>query len=222
MKSFAVIGLGRFGQCMLEALCERRRNVVVIDRDEQKIQRVRDLATTAVKADALNFELLKELLPDEVDCAVVDLGQVIGQSILVTNYLQKLGVPHIVVEAVDAEHAEILRIVGATRVVFPEREAAERLAGMLAGGSLLDFFSISEGFSMIEIPVPRKWVGKTTAQLLLRQKASIEVVAVRRPASSASHENWSLADAHRPFEASDIVLVAGNAENIDRLADGRG
>lgn len=218
MKSFAVIGLGRFGLCLVEALCERGRHVVVIDRTEAKIQRVRDSAAKAVKADALNFELLQEILPEGIDCAVVDLGDVIGQSILVTNHLHKLGVKEIVVEAVDAEHAEILRIVGATRVVFPEREAAERVAGMLAGGGVLDFFAVSEGFSMIEIPVPEKWVGRALAELKLRQQGAVEVVAVRRPATEASEENWSLADAARPFEADDIVLVAGASRSVEKLA----
>ncbi len=218
MNSFAVIGLGRLGQCVVEALCERRRHVVVIDRSDEKIQLLRDMAAKAVKANALNFELLKEVLPEGIDCAIVDLGDVIGQSILVTNYLQKLGIKEIVVEAVDVEHAEILRIVGATRVVFPEREAAERVAGMLAGGGVLDFFAVSEGFSMIEIPVPDKWVGRTATDLRPRQTANVEVVAVRRPAVSPSEENWSLLDATRPFEARDIILVAGASKNVEALA----
>jgi trk system potassium uptake protein TrkA len=218
MKGFAVIGLGRFGQCIVEALCARGRQVVVIDQSADKIQRVRDLATKAVKANAVNLELLEEVLPEGIECAIVDLGDVIGQSILVTNHLHKLGVKQIVVEAVDAEHAEILRIVGATRVVFPEREAAERLAGMLAGGEALDFFAVSEGFSMIEIPVPEHWIDHTPAELKLRHKDSVEIIAVRRPATVASQENWSLVDAARPFEASDIVLVAGGAEDVERVA----
>lgn len=218
MKSFVVIGLGRFGRCVVEALHGRRRNALVIDRNDEKIQRVRDLAAKAVKADAVNFELLKELLPEAVDCAIVDLGDIIGQSILVTNYLQKLGVKEIVVEAVDAEHAEILRIVGATRVVFPEREAAERVAGMLVGGGVLDFFAVSAGFSMAEIPVPEKWIGHTPAELQPRQNEHVEVVAVRRPAVSASEENWSLLDTARPFEPPDIVLVAGASKNVEKLS----
>ena len=218
MKNFAVIGLGRFGQCMVEALCQRQRGVIVIDRNDDKVQRVRDLAAKAVKADAVNFELLKEVLPDGIDCAIVDLGDVIGQSILVTNHLHKLGVKEIVVEAVDPEHAEILTIVGATRVVFPEREAAERVAGMLAGGGVLDFFAVSEGFSMIEIPVPEKWVGSTALDLKPRQNAHVEVVAVRRPAIASSEENWNLLDASRPFESHDIVLVAGASKDVERLA----
>lgn len=218
MKSFAVIGLGRFGLCVVEILCARRRSVIVLDRSEEKIQRVRDLAAKAIKADAVNFELLQEVLPDVVDCAIVDLGDVIGQSILVTNYLQKLGVREIIVEAVDAEHAEILRIVGATRVVFPEREAAERVAGMLAGGGVLDFFAVSEGFAMIEIPIPEEWVGRAAVDLRPRQAFAVEVVAVRRPAVSPSEENWSLLDPTRPFEEQDIILVAGGSANVEKLA----
>jgi trk system potassium uptake protein TrkA len=218
MNSFAVIGLGSFGQCMVQSLCERGRHVVVIDRDDEKIQRVRDIAAKAVRANVVNFELLKEVLPETLECAIVDLGDVIGQSILVTNYLHKLGVKKIIVEAVDGEHAEILRIVGATRTVYPEREAAERVAGMLVGGGILDFFAVSNGFSMIEIPVPVRWVGRTPEQLHLRQKDHVEIVAVRRPVVSASQENWNLIDAARPFEDQDIVLMAGAAKHVERLA----
>ncbi|MFO0837355.1 MAG: TrkA family potassium uptake protein [Phycisphaerae bacterium] len=217
MNNFAVIGLGRFGQCVVEALNDRRRQVVVIDRSEEKVQRVRDLAAKAIKADAVNAELLNEVIPEGIDCAIVDLGDVIGQSILVTNCLHKMGVKEIVVEAVDDEHAEILRIVGATRVVFPEREAAERLAGMLAGRGVLDFFAVSEGFSMIEIPVPDAWIGRTLVQLRPRQKAEIEIVAFRKPAISSADENWSLINAERPFEAQDIVLVAGASKSVENL-----
>ncbi len=218
MKNFAIIGLGRFTQCIVDVLCERRREVFVIDKSEEKLQVVRDKVTKAVKADVVNFELLKEVLPDRIECAIIDLGDVIGPSILVANYLHKLGIKEIVVEAVDAEHAEILKIVGATRVVFPEREAAERLGGMLVGGGILDFFAVSEGFSMIEIPVPKKWIGRTPAALAVRQSEQVEVIAVRRSAITPSEDNWTLVDGQRPFALDDIVLVAGAARNVERLA----
>jgi len=217
MDNFVIVGLGRFGRCMLEGLAQRRRHVIVIDRNEEKIQQARDLATKAIKADAVNRDLLAELLPEGVHCAIVDLGDLIGQSILVTNYLAKMKVDEIVVEAVNSEHAEILRIVGATRVVFPEKEAAERLVGMLAGGGLLDFFAVSEGFAMIEIPVPDDWVGRTPPDLELQAKKGIEVVAVRRSAATAAQERWSLVDQKRAFQTGEIVLLAGNSKDLERI-----
>jgi len=217
MKTFAIVGLGSFGRCMLTTLIERDRHVIVIDRDGERLQRVRDIATKAIRADAVNYELLVEVLPERVDCAIVDLGDVIGQSILVTNYLHKLNVPMIVVEAVSEEHAEILRIVGATRVVFPEKEAAERVAGMMVGGGLVDFFAVSKGFCMIEIPVPDDWVGKNASELKLRQKIHVDAVALRPAGGETDQEQWRLVDALRPFQAGEIVLLAGHSKDIDRL-----
>ena len=217
MKNFLIVGLGRFGQCMLQSLAARQRSVVVIDRSDEKIQRVRDAAAKAIKADALNRELFEEVLPDGVDCAIVDLGDEMQASILVANYLSKLKVPHIVVEAVNAEHAEILKIVGATRVVFPEEEAAERLAGILAGRGVLDFFAVSDDFSMIEMPVPEGWVGKTVAELELTRREHLVVVAVRRQGLENDEGKWCFPEPRSPFESTDLVLLAGATEDVQRV-----
>lgn len=217
MRNFVIVGLGRFGQCILDSLVERRLHVVVIDRDDEKVQRARDVATKAVKADAVNFELLQEVLPEGIECAIVDLGDVIGQSILVTNHLAKLKVPHIVVEAVNGEHAEILKIVGATRVVFPEEEAAKRLAGVLAGRGVLDFFAVSEDFSMIEIPVPSAWVGKTVAELNLMRTARVVVVAVRGANGEDEQTHWRFPEPDRQFVDRDITLLAGATKDLQPL-----
>jgi len=217
MRNFLIVGLGRFGQCMLDGLSERRLDVIVIDRDGEKVQRARDVATKAMKADAVDFELLQEVLPDGVECAIVDLGDVIGQSILVTNHLAKLKVPEIVVEAVNAEHAEILRIVGATRVVFPEDEAAKRLVGILAGRGVLDFFAVSDEFSMIEVSVPTEWVGKTMKELKLMRAAHVVVVAVRGQGEPDERIQWRFPEPDTPFNAGEIVLLAGASKDLPRV-----
>ncbi len=216
MDNFVIVGLGSFGQCVLRCLIRRDRQVLVIDRSDDKIQAVRDLATKAIKADALNRQLFEEVLPDGIECAIVDLGDQMQASILVTNYLAKLKVPHIVVEAVNSEHAEILKIVGATRVVFPEEEAAERMAGILAGRGILDFFAVDDGFSMIEIPAPEAWIGKTVVQLELTRKARLIMVAVRRGAPQDG-QTWRFPDPDVPLEPSDVILLAGAAEDVQRL-----
>jgi trk system potassium uptake protein TrkA len=217
MKNFAIVGLGRFGQCMLDALIARGRHVVVIDRNDEKIQQVRDTATKAIKADALQRKLFEEVLPAGVDCAIVDLGDQLQASILVTNYLSKLKVPQIIVEAANPEHAEILQIVGATKTVLPEEEAAKRLAGILVGHGVLDYFAVSEDFSMIEIPVPEPWVGKTVVNLKLRQEERINVVARRKQLPEEDEIKWRFPDPDAPFERSEIVLLAGKTKDLERV-----
>ena len=217
MQNFAIIGLGRLGLAMLNSLSKRQLDVLVIDHDEDRIQMARDLATKAVNADAVNFDLLQEVFPENVHCAIVDLGhEMMARSILVTNYLHKLEVPHIVVEAANTDHAEILRIVGATRVIFPEEEAAERLAGILAGHGALDFFAVSEKFSLIEVPAPKTWNGRTLQELDLRKKNRINVVALRQTPRADEEEQWLLPDPQHRFKPNDIVLLAGDTEDLQR------
>lgn len=217
MHNFAIIGLGQFGQCMLEALRRRRRDVIVVDLDEAKVQGARDIANKAVKADALTTGLLQEVLPEKLDCAIVDLGDEMERSILVANYLQKLGVPQIVVEAVNAAHAEILRIVGATRVIFPEQEAAEHLAGVLTGGDVLDFFAVGEGFALIETAVPKSFAGKTLQELDLPRKAHVLVVALRPSGTDDEKIPWSLPEPDHALQPTDVMLLAGSTKSLDRV-----
>lgn len=215
MKRFVVIGLGQFGKCMVEILAKRKCEVLVIDRDEAKVEWARDIATQAVRADALNAELFQEVLPNGIECAVVDIGDRMEPSILATNHLHKIGVPKIVVQALSPDHAEILQIVGATRVIFPEREAAERLAGMLAGRGALDFFPVSADFSLVEVPVPESWMGKKLRDLDLRKNDALHVVAKRSGASE--NQPWQLPDPEAVFAPEEIVLLAGKSESLEKL-----
>jgi trk/ktr system potassium uptake protein len=218
MRNFAVIGMGQFGKCMVETLHERGLETLVIDQDETKVQWARDLATKVVKADVLDFALFEELIGDGIDCAIVDLGDQMERSILATNYLHKLKVQQIVVEATNQAHAEILEIVGATRIVFPEKEAAQRLAGLLAGQGRLDYFPVSKAFSLVEIPVPTTWVGSTLTEASVRKKYRLNVVAIREQPKPGKEESWSFADPDRTFRTTDVVLLAGSTEAIEKLA----
>jgi len=220
MRSFAIIGLGQFGKCMLESLVRRRCDTLVIDHDEKKIEWARDVAMNAYKADALNVEALRELLPPGLHCAVVDLGEQMEPSILVANQLHKLEVRNIVVQALSPAHAEILRIVGATKVIFPEQEAAERVAGMLAGFGTLDYFPIGGDFSVVEVPAPPAWVNKSLVDLDLRKALAVNVIAFRKAPAKGASKPWALIDSGRPFEGDDILLLAGTTKVLDSLTRG--
>ncbi|MCO6436361.1 MAG: TrkA family potassium uptake protein [Phycisphaerae bacterium] len=215
MQNYAIIGLGQFGKCILESLLKRKCDVVVIDHDDKKVQWASELSSNVVKADALNPGVITELFPKGLHCAIIDLGEHWEPSILVTNRLQKLKVPNIVVQALSPAHAEILQMVGATKVIFPEREAAERLAGLLLGRGMLDYFPVSDDFSVVERPVPPNWVGKKLTEMDLRRKREVHVVGFRR--SSVGNDRWYLPDVERPFESQDIVLLAGATATLNAL-----
>jgi trk/ktr system potassium uptake protein len=215
MRSFVVIGLGQFGKCMVESLVERKCDVLVIDHNPVKVEWARDVVGNAVKADALNPKLYEDVLPKGVECAVVDLGEHMEPSILATNYLTKQGIKHVVVQALNPGHGEILKLVGATRVVFPEREAAERVAGILVGRGTLDYFPIGESFSIAEVRAPKKWIGKKLRELGVRQSQNMHVIATR--SDEAVDKSWALANPDRAFEPGDIVLIAGDTTDLDRI-----
>jgi len=218
-KSFAVIGLGDFGECVLDALLRRGHDVLAIDRDEARIQNVKDRATLAVRADVGDRSVLEEVFPDNVYCAVVGLGSDEHASTLVTLHLAKMGVARIVVEATDPQHAEILQMVGATRVVNPEEEAAEHVVGLLAGPDMLDYFPVSDDFCLIEIHVPESWAKEPLAELDLRERG-MQVVAVRAAVQGSDRDaGWHLVDPDEILSPEDIVLVAGSREKLDQLVE---
>jgi trk system potassium uptake protein TrkA len=216
MKLYVIVGLGKFGQCVLRSLVARKVDVMVIDKDADRIQAVRDLATEAVKADALNQTILEEVLPDGVYCAFVDLGHQVHSTILVTHQLAKLKIPNVVVEADSPEEAEILKIVGATRIVFPEEEAAERVVGVIAGPGSLDFYAVSEDFSLVEVVLPPAWEGQTLLQLDLRRTRKLTVVAARKRVD-ADGKDWRFPEPDTAFVADDVLLVAGSRKAIESL-----
>jgi len=215
MKNFAIIGLGRFAQSMLTALVARKSSVIVIDNDDEKVQWARDLATSVLKADATDFALLREVLPEKIECAVVDTGrEKLMRSILITNHLKKLEVPEIIVHALSPEHAEILKIVGATRSVFPEEEAAERVAGIMAGRGRLDYFPVSEQFSIVEISPPVEWLDESLEKLQVRRHNQVNVIAVR---NRNNEQSWRFPDPRAKLTTSDIVLIAGKVKDLERM-----
>lgn len=217
MQNYAIIGLGQFGKCLLESLMKRKCDVLVIDHDDKKVEWASELSANVVKADALNPGVLTELFPKGLHCAIVDLGELMEPSILVTNQLHKLEVTNIVVQALSPAHAEILQIVGATKVVFPEREAAERLAGLLAGRGMLEYFPVSDDFSLVEMPVPPTWVGNKLAEMNLRKAREVHVVGFRKSSAGSHPARWNLASAERLFEHDDIVLLAGAPSTLNGL-----
>lgn len=218
MQNYAIIGLGQFGKCLLESLLKRRCDVLVIDHDDKKVEWARELSANVVKGDALNPGVLTELFPKGLHSAIVDLGEHMEPSILITNQLHKLKVANIVVQALNQAHAEILQIVGATKVVFPEREAAERVAGLLVGHGALEYFPVGDDFSIVEMPVPADWVGRNLTEINVRKTRDIHVIAFRTSTAENASGGWHVAEAERAFEDRDIVLIAGAPKNVSALA----
>ncbi|MEL3906795.1 MAG: TrkA family potassium uptake protein [Treponema sp.] len=211
MSKFAIIGLGAFGIRMLEELIRFTDQIIIIDKDPNVIKKYEHKAMHSAVIDIIDENSLRESIYQGIDTAIVDLGGKIELSIMVTTYLKKLGIREIVVKAENDQHEEVLSIVGATTVIFPDREAAKRVMPMLASTLLFNFMPLSSNLALAEVGVNTEYVGKTLLEANLRKNLGLNVVAVRKPDCETFN---FINDPQYRFAADDILLLAGSEEHI--------
>ena len=175
MGRYTVIGLGTFGFSVAQSLFEKGHEVVAIDISEELVQRCRDHVSQAITADATNRETLEALGVKDSDYAIVSVGDRIDASILITLHLTELGVENIVVKAVNDTHGKILTKIGATEIVFPEKQMAVRIADRIGHKGVMDQIQLSDNLSILEITVPERLVGVNLKDSKIRQNFRINV-----------------------------------------------
>lgn len=212
MKSFCVIGLGKFGQAVAETLAADGRQVMIIDIDSDKVTAIADTVTNAVIGDPTNETVLRAAGVADYDCAIVCLNNNINASILLTITLKEIGVKKVVARAMNDGHRKVLEHIGADIIVFPEQDTGEKLGYMLTKNNITDFVDFS-GYKIVELVVPREWLGKSLMELNLRRRYSVNVIAV----SLADGTVTVSPDPNRPFEEGDKVSVIGEDKDIDKL-----
>ena len=212
MAQIAVIGLGRFGFHAARQLHEAGHEVLAVDVDPAQVQRIRDLSTQAVVLDAREIEPLRSLGIPDFDAVVLSLGTRVDASGLVTLHLKDLGVRRLIVKAASDDHARLLQMIGATEVVFPERDAAERLVRQLGDANLIDFLPLGEGHSLREVAAPPSFFNKSLVELRLRNRFGVQVVAVRQGGSVAVNPLPETV-----LQEGDVLFVLGRDEALDRL-----
>ena len=180
MKSFIVVGLGRFGTEAAKCLYQQGSEVLVIDNSAELVQAISDDVTQAVVGDARDKEVLRALGVKDFDCAIVAIGASLADSVLATMNLKELGVPYIVCKAHDDTHREVLKKLGADRVVIPEKENAARLAKSLSSHNVLDYIELSEDYGIIDVPAPASWYNKSLLELNVRAKLGVNILAIKR------------------------------------------
>lgn len=210
----AVIGLGNFGTALAQRLYELGNQVTVLDKSPKALAAVQDTARQAVNADATDRAVLEEAGIDLADAAVVSLGSNLAASILVTLHLKEMKVKKIVAKAVSRDHKKILSRVGAGEVIFPERDAARRLAGTMTDPNMLDYLPIGHEFSVAEVAPPAEFVGKTVVELDLRRRFEVNVIAVRE---LAPRQATRLIEPQYRIKETDILVVVGSHEDIKKL-----
>ena len=180
MKSYVVIGLGRFGSEAAKRLCELGCEVLAIDRDHELVQSISNDVTQAVVGDARDKDVLRAVGVADFECAIVAIGGSLGDSVLATMNLKELGVPYVVCKAHDETHRQVLLKLGADKIVIPEQEQANRLARNLSSPNVLDYIELSDDFGIIEVPAPALWVGKSLKDLNVRAKLGVNIIAIRQ------------------------------------------
>ncbi len=209
MKSYVVIGLGRFGERVAQQLCALGNEVLAIDTDADLVQQVCGYVTNAAVADAQDKDVLMALGVKECDCAVVAIGDSLAASIMATMNLQELGVPRIVCKAKDDAHRKVLEKLGADRVVIPEKEVADRLAHSLASANVLEYIELSRDYGIVEVPAPQKWVGRNLRDLNVRAKMGVNIIAVR-----TSHGVKISPPADYVVNQDDVMVLLGDYDAL--------
>lgn len=214
MKRFGVIGLGNFGFYIARTLAEEKCEVIAIDRDPVKVQKVSEFVDMAVVGDATDIELLKKLGLAETEAVIVSTGDSIQYSILVTMFLKELGALNVVAKAISEEHARVLEKVGADQVIIPEKEMAIKSAKSLATPNMIDFVPLSEEYIVAEISPSEIMMGKSLAEVQLRNKYNVQLLAVKEVVPDRL---IFVPSPDYKFKDSDILLVLGKKEDIETL-----
>ena len=212
MKSYIVIGLGRFGSHVARQLYSLGCEVLAMDVRAELVQQISNDVTHAVVGDAQDKEVLRALGVKDVDCAIIAIGDDLAASVLVTMNMKELGVPYVICKAHDATYRKVLEKLGADRVIIPEQEQAQRLAKSLSTPNVLDYIELSEGYGIIEMPAPEIWVGKDLRQLNVRAKLGVNILAIRR-----GGKMYVSPAADTTFQKDDILVVLGDGQALKKV-----
>lgn len=177
-KQFAVFGLGSFGHSVALTLERLGCDVVVVDKSQEKIQEISDCVSYAMRADLTDPEVLKSLGARNLDGAVVALSESLEASIMAIIASKELGIPYVLVKAVDELQGTIFKKIGADAIVYPERDMGSRVAKNLISSEFADWIELSDDFSLVETKIPQSWVGKSLAELRVRENYDVNVVGV--------------------------------------------
>lgn len=209
-----IIGLSTFGQYMAQYLAERKFNIVAIDADEQRVERVKPYVKKGIIADATDKETLKKLGLKDADAVIVSLGESIDASLLTVLYLRELGCKEIHVKVLTEEHAKILNLIGVSEIIFPERDSAYKIAQRIDNPNILDYVPVIEGYSIVDLAPPASFTGKTLGELDLRNKYGVQVIIIKE----IIPENVVvIPTASHVIKDSDLLVVMGKNEDLDRV-----
>lgn len=212
-KEFGIVGLGKFGLSLGQALRGHGQTVIGVDSDHEKVKEAAEILDQAYQADAMHKAVLQQLGFGELPEVVVSTGHSMEASILIVMFLKELGCRRVTVKAISLDHEKVLKKVGADKIIFPERYAAEQLAARLAVPGLVDYLPLGRNVVLREFVV-EKWEGQTLRNLNLTNVYGMQVVAMR---SRDAKEFGFVPRADTVLQKGDVLAAIGRAENLEKL-----
>lgn len=215
MKRFIIVGLGNFGSGVAEAVHALGHEVVALDANAEAVDRIAPFVTRAAVGDGRDAATLERVGAKGADVGVISTGDDLTASILTTLALRDLGVREIYVKVVSRDHARVMEKLGANETVFPERESALRLGHRIGSRGILNYVRLSGDFSIQEMAVPDRWVGRSLRELQLPRQYRIAVIAVH---DMLTDEMAAVPDPDAILKDSDTLVVAGKESDLARAA----
>jgi trk system potassium uptake protein TrkA len=214
MKRCIVIGLGIFGNNIVRELAEKGFEVIAIDKSKEAVQRVRDLASKAIVADGTDKEIMDQIGLQEDDTVIISFGEDLAAATLITLHLKQLKIHAIIVKAPNEEHKQILEKVGATDVIIPEKEIAHKVARSLISPNVFDYLPLSDDYMIYEMAPPESFLGKTMAELQLRSRYNVMVIAVK---DLLTDKVVTLPPAHFVIKDGQVLVLVGRETDIEQI-----
>jgi trk system potassium uptake protein TrkA len=227
-KVFAVFGLGAFGMEVCRGLIAKGGKVIAFDSRTQPIEKIKDLVNQVMVLDSTDEDALRSAPLENVDVAIVAIGDDVEASILTTAILKDIGVPYIVARAVTDVHMRVLRQIGANEVINLEIEEGQRVASRLLTAEILETIPVTEDYSIVELYVPEGMVGKSLERLNLRADYMVNVIAIERFKTSVDEEGNPVKEERVILPTKDdvllgddILIVVGRNTDLDAFREGK-
>lgn len=225
-KVFAIFGLGAFGRQLCATFMEKGASVIAVDNQASVIERIKDEVTQAIRIDSTDEESLDQVPLEDVETAVVAIGDNVEASILTTALLKRKGIPFILARAISELHMQVLRQIGADEVVNLEIDEGRRIAQRLVAPEIIDRTGLGESLSLAELKTPKSLTGKPLAKLDLRGNYRVSIVIIRRTNMTVDEignptrsEEAIFPTADTVLEEQDNLLLVGKTEDIEEFTE---
>ncbi len=225
MPQYAVIGLGVFGKKVALTLAEKGVAVVVIDKNKDHVEEIKDNVSAALILDCTDERAMKATDIENVDAAVVALGDDQEEAILATAILKKIGVSRVIARAINTLYADVLKMVGADRVIIIEEQMGEEVAKRLLSPDIYQHVVLTTGHSLVEMEAPKEFVGKTLREIDFRKRYGVNVIAIQKKIPKVDEDGKvkyviEVNDVPGPFDRvakDDVLVVVGSDDNIEKM-----